>query len=57
MRHIRITVFVVEEKYVLNIISVGLFSSLDHQAGKAHALCYTIISDLSGCTLFFHIIT
>ena len=55
--HISVTIFVVEKQYVLNITSVGLFSSLDHPAHKAHSLYYTIICGPSGSTLFFHMIS
>jgi len=31
--------------------------SLSYPASKAHASYYIVICDLSGCTIFFHIIS
>jgi hypothetical protein len=59
MCQIRVTIFVVEKQYtyVLNIMCVGLFSSLDHPERKAHAPYYTVNRGLSGYKIFLYMIS
>ena len=48
-----ISIVVVEKQYILNILSVCLYSFLSYLAWKAHAPYYIVISGLSGSTIFF----
>ena len=44
-----------DKQYTLHILSVCLYSCHNYPACKAHVPYYTVICDLSGCTIFFQI--
>jgi len=54
-KRVRVTTVGMENQYALHILSVSL--CLNHPACKAHAVYYAVICDLSGSTIFFHIIS
>jgi hypothetical protein len=54
---VRETIVVVEQQEVLNIPIVCLYSCFNYPAYKAHALYLIIIVGLSGCTIFFQIVS
>jgi hypothetical protein len=56
LRRVCINIVAVEKQEVLYILSVCV-CGLCYSARKAHALCYIVIYDLSGCTTFFYIIS
>ena len=56
LRRVRIIIVAVEQQEVLHILSVCV-CSLSYPAYKARAPYYIVTCDLSGCTIFFHIIS
>jgi hypothetical protein len=55
LRRVRVTTVGSEKQYGLYILSACL--RLSNPACIAHAVYYAVICDLSGCTIFFHIIS
>ena len=56
LRRVRVKTSSVEKQYVLNFMSVCVYSCLKHPDYKVHAPYYIVICGLSGCTTFFNII-
>jgi hypothetical protein len=55
MRRDSVTIVTVDKQQVLHILSVCLYPYL--RSIKAHAPYYIVICSLSGCTIFFQIIS
>jgi len=55
-RRVRITIVAVEKQYVLNIMSVCLYSSLVNQNAKSMRSNNIVIYGLSSCTILLYII-
>jgi len=56
LRSVRVTIVTVESLQVLHILSVCV-CSLSYPACNAHEPYFIVICGLSGCTIFFHIIS
>jgi hypothetical protein len=56
MRRVRVTIVAVEKAISITYCELCVYS-LSYPACKAHASYYIVICGLSGCTIFFHIIS
>ena len=56
LRHFRIPAVAVQYLYVLNFMTVCMYSRLISSSSTTHAPYYNAICGLSRCSIFFHII-